>query len=317
MIVDTHVHVFTDDRKKYPQIRDTERAGNIPSITEIGQTEWPLTTVEILMKEMDAAGIDKATLVQAYFVYEYDNRYTIDATRAYPERFSSVVVLDPVDPKSPDELSRLVETQGVAGIRFMRGRLPESSLGKPETFPLWERIEQLKIPLHSLGHPEFPGLPFRGRLGDGEGDELRLKLCVFNAGRSENGVGVDHPPHGALADAEEPREVSELIGKAHDGGREPSRRADDFGVLQDSILQILDLAQHEGDPPLLLGELLTVFGAGIESGEARGLRLRYGPGARHVAYPLGRAGRGADRPALARGTGGPRIGPPEPVQEQS
>ena len=38
MIVDTHVHVFTDDRVKYPQIRDTARAGSIPSITQIGQT---------------------------------------------------------------------------------------------------------------------------------------------------------------------------------------------------------------------------------------------------------------------------------------
>jgi predicted TIM-barrel fold metal-dependent hydrolase len=147
MIVDTHVHVFTDDRKKYPQIRDTARAGSIPSITEIGQTEWPLTTAEILMQSMNEAGVDKATLVQAYFVYEYDNRYTIDATRAHPERFASVVVLDPMDPKSPDALSRMVETQDVAGIRFMRGRLPESSLGMPETMPLWERIQQLNIPL--------------------------------------------------------------------------------------------------------------------------------------------------------------------------
>jgi predicted TIM-barrel fold metal-dependent hydrolase len=147
MIVDTHVHVFTDDRKKYPQIRDTARAGSIPSITEIGQTEWPLTTAEILMQSMNEAGVDKATLVQAYFVYAYDNRYTIDATRAYPERFASVVVLDPMEPKSPDELSRMVESQDVAGIRFMRGRLPESSLGKPETMPLWERIQQLNIPL--------------------------------------------------------------------------------------------------------------------------------------------------------------------------
>lgn len=27
MIVDTHVHVFTDDRKNYPQLRDTARDG--------------------------------------------------------------------------------------------------------------------------------------------------------------------------------------------------------------------------------------------------------------------------------------------------
>jgi predicted TIM-barrel fold metal-dependent hydrolase len=147
MIVDTHVHVFTDDRKKYPQIRDTARAGAIPAITELGQTEWPLTTVEILMQAMNEAGVDKATLVQAYFVYEYDNSYTIDACLAHPDRFTAVVVLDPLDPKAPDELSRMVEKQSVTGIRFMRGRIPESSLGRPETFPLWERIEKLGIPV--------------------------------------------------------------------------------------------------------------------------------------------------------------------------
>ncbi len=147
IVVDTHVHVFTDDRKKYPQIRDTERAGSIPSITEIGQTEWPLTTVEVLIDEYKKAGVDKATLVQAYFVYEYDNRYTIDATNAHRDRFASVVVLDPLDPKAPDVLSEMVEKQNVSGIRFMRGRLPESSLGRPETYPLWARIEKLGIPL--------------------------------------------------------------------------------------------------------------------------------------------------------------------------
>ena len=147
MIVDTHVHVFTDDRQKYPQIRDTPRAGSIPTITEIGQTEWPLTTVEILNAAMNEAGVDKATLVQAYFVYEYDNSYTIDAAAAHPDRYTSVVVLDPMDPQSPDELSRMVEKQGVSGLRFMRGRLPESSLGKPATFPLWERMQALGVPL--------------------------------------------------------------------------------------------------------------------------------------------------------------------------
>ena len=147
MIVDTHVHVFTDDRKRYPQLRDTPRAGSIPSISEIGQTEWPVTTAETLISQMDEAGIGKAALVQAYFVYEYDNRYTVDAALAHPDRFIAVVVLDPMDPGSPDVLSRLVEEKAVTGIRFMRGRLPASSLGEPATFPLWERIQSLGIPL--------------------------------------------------------------------------------------------------------------------------------------------------------------------------
>lgn len=147
MIVDTHVHVFTDDRKKYPQIRDTPRAGAIPTITEIGQTEWPLTTTEILMKSMDEAGVDKATLVQAYFVYEYDNSYTVDSALKYPDRFTGIAVLDPMDAKAPDELTRLVKDKRVTGLRFMRGRLPASSLGEPATFPLWERMQSLGIPL--------------------------------------------------------------------------------------------------------------------------------------------------------------------------
>jgi predicted TIM-barrel fold metal-dependent hydrolase len=147
LIADTHVHVFTDDRERYPQIRDTARAGTIPTITEIGQTEWPLTTAERLIAQMDEAGVHVATLVQAYFVYEYDNRYAIDAAAAHPDRFTGVVVLDPMDPGSPDELSRMVESKHVSGIRFMRGRLPESALGKPQTFPLWARIQELRIPL--------------------------------------------------------------------------------------------------------------------------------------------------------------------------
>ena len=146
MIVDTHVHVVTNDRARYPRLADTPRAGSIPSIAEIGQTEWPLTTAEILIDEMDRAGVAKATLVQAYFVYEYDNRYVVDSAAAHPDRFVPIVTLDPIDPAAPDKLSALVE-QGARGIRFMRGRLPRCTLGEPETHGLWQRIAALRIPL--------------------------------------------------------------------------------------------------------------------------------------------------------------------------
>ena len=91
MIVDTHVHVFTADRKKYPQSRDTSRAGSIPSSSDSGQTEWPPTTVENLIAPTNEADVDKATLVQASFAYEYDNSYAIDAALAHPARFTAVV----------------------------------------------------------------------------------------------------------------------------------------------------------------------------------------------------------------------------------
>jgi len=146
MIVDTHVHVVTTDRTHYPRLADTPRAGSIPTIAEIGQTEWPDTTAEILLAEMDRAGVGKATLVQSYFLYEYDNSYAIDSANAHADRFVSVVTLDPTDPAAPDKLSALVE-QGAKGIRFMRGRLPRCTLGEPETHALWRRIASLTIPL--------------------------------------------------------------------------------------------------------------------------------------------------------------------------
>ena len=147
MIIDTHVHAFTDDRKNYPQVADTLRGGAIPEVTELGQDESPVTPVESLIRMMDDAGIAKATLVQAYYVYEYDNSYTMDLVGAHKDRFVAIPIVDPMDPAAPDELSRLVEEEGAVGVRYMRGRLPESALGKPETFPLWARLEQLAIPI--------------------------------------------------------------------------------------------------------------------------------------------------------------------------
>ena len=39
---------------------------------------------------MNEAGVDKATLLQASFAYEYDNSHAIDAALAHPERFTEV-----------------------------------------------------------------------------------------------------------------------------------------------------------------------------------------------------------------------------------
>jgi L-fuconolactonase len=134
MIVDTHVHVVTDDRSRYPQ-RDKPPA-------------WPPTTGEMLLKMMDTAGIDKAVLVQTYFTYGYDNSYMTDIATARPDRFTSVCVLDPLDPKAPDELEMLVTKRGVRGIRLMNDRAHNViSLDDPKTFPLWERIATLGIPV--------------------------------------------------------------------------------------------------------------------------------------------------------------------------
>jgi predicted TIM-barrel fold metal-dependent hydrolase len=146
MIVDTHVHVVSDDRKTYPQVADGAHGADAPSVRDIGQPEWPPLTGEQLVADMDACGIDRALLVQTYFTYHFDNRYMIDCARRWPGRFESVCVIDQLAPGAPDLLSELVERQGVRGLRMMGARGP-GALKDKRSFPLWERAERLRIPI--------------------------------------------------------------------------------------------------------------------------------------------------------------------------
>jgi predicted TIM-barrel fold metal-dependent hydrolase len=146
MIVDTHVHVVSDDRKAYPQVSDGAHGAGAPSVRDIGQPEWPPLTGEQLVAMMDENGIDRALLVQTYFTYHFDNRYMVDCARRWPERFQSVCVIDQLAPDAPDVLSALVETHDVRGLRMMGARGP-GALKDPRTFPLWARAEQLRIPI--------------------------------------------------------------------------------------------------------------------------------------------------------------------------
>jgi L-fuconolactonase len=146
MIVDTHVHVVSDDRKKYPQVKDGAHRASAPSVNDIGQPEWPPLTGESLVAMMDACRIDRAILVQTYFTYHFDNTYMIDCVAAHPGRFESVCVIDQLAPGAADLLSELVETHDVRGLRMMGAR-GEHALADPRSFPLWQRAAQHKIPI--------------------------------------------------------------------------------------------------------------------------------------------------------------------------
>jgi predicted TIM-barrel fold metal-dependent hydrolase len=146
MIVDTHVHVVSDDRKRYPQITDTDLASSAPTVADIGQPEWPALTVESLLATMDECRIDRALLVQTYFTYHFDNSYMIDCALRHPDRFLSVCVIDQLAPGAPDLLTELVEKRGVRGLRMMGARGP-GALADPRSFPLWERAQSLGIPI--------------------------------------------------------------------------------------------------------------------------------------------------------------------------
>jgi len=134
MIVDTHVHVISDDQRKYP------RRANPP--------EWVTdTSGEMLLSLNHEAGIDKTVLVQGYGPYEYDNSYAADCGRAKPDRFTTVVIVDQRQPDAPERLNYWVKERGARGLRLITSTEPETSLDDPRTFPLWQSAAALGIPI--------------------------------------------------------------------------------------------------------------------------------------------------------------------------
>jgi L-fuconolactonase len=84
--VDTQVHVVSLDKARYPL--------DPPAMDVPRWFERHGRTVEGLLEEMDAVGMDRAVLVQGFSAYQYDNRYTADSAAAYPDRFASACIVD-------------------------------------------------------------------------------------------------------------------------------------------------------------------------------------------------------------------------------
>jgi L-fuconolactonase len=137
VVIDTHVHVISPDQCKYP--RTLAKA----------HTEWVRdTSAEHMLEQMDAAGVDRAILVQAYGAYEYDNNYAADAALAYSGRFVSVAIVDPIRDDAAGWLNYWVTERGMRGVRLFVMTDPEGYwLDDPRTFPLWETAESLRIPI--------------------------------------------------------------------------------------------------------------------------------------------------------------------------
>lgn len=141
MIVDTHVHVVSDDKVRHPLAP--------------GATGWSTEVtnpVEALIAEMDAAGVDRATLVQPVGTYALDNSYQADSARRFPGRTVSVGILDPVAPDAADKLTYWVTERGMQGMRLVS----QADADDPRGDALWARAQELGIPLSLSGggHPE-------------------------------------------------------------------------------------------------------------------------------------------------------------------
>jgi L-fuconolactonase len=135
VIVDTHVHVISEDQTRYPR-----RTGPLP--------EWVQDlSADTLLKLNRDAGIDRTILVQGYGPYLFDNSYAADCAVAHRDQFASVCIVDQNAPDATDQLAYWVQERGVRGLRLFTIEEPEPLIDDPRTFPLWERATELAIPV--------------------------------------------------------------------------------------------------------------------------------------------------------------------------
>ncbi|MBI2191890.1 MAG: amidohydrolase [Planctomycetes bacterium] len=149
MIVDSHVHT--------------------------GLTKY--VPVEVLVAQMDAAGIDKAVLVQ--YMGQYDNRYQQEACQRYPGRFAPWGLVDTTLSDATEKIRVAVFQHQMVGFRVpVTARSPEANpyalwetlqelgvavsltgtrdaFAAPETAELVRRHPGLKMRIEHLGHPRF------------------------------------------------------------------------------------------------------------------------------------------------------------------
>ena len=109
-IIDTHVHVVSDDTARYPR-----------QINASATHSWWAGVdcdTAALRRTMDAHGIATALAVQAVGVYAYDNAYLLDEVASGSGRVVGVVAVDADANGAAEEIEQLSLATGVVGIRL-------------------------------------------------------------------------------------------------------------------------------------------------------------------------------------------------------
>ena len=187
MIIDTHTHVVSSDKVRHP--------------LDPGARGWSIEVsndVEDLIAEMDAAGVECATLVQPNGTYGLDNSYQCDSAQQYAPRTVSVGILDPAAHDAADKLSFWVNERGMLGVRLQSQAEPDD----PLCDPLWERAAALGIPISIGGggqpdkvdgmrnvgarHPNVLFAPDHFAGWSGAGDKEAMTLALEELARLPN-----------------------------------------------------------------------------------------------------------------------------------
>jgi len=120
--IDAHVHVWTNDFRKYP-LGDGYRPEQMTP-----QTYLP----EDILRVARPSGVRRIVLIQMSY-YRFDNSYMLEVIRRQPDVFRGVAVVD-WNASAPDETMKRLAKLGVRGFRIYPGAASPSNWLDSEGF---------------------------------------------------------------------------------------------------------------------------------------------------------------------------------------
>jgi hypothetical protein len=153
MIIDAHSHIF-------PEVRGQTAAGPTHGLgygrIAVGDAEIQLLppygertvfTPDMLLANMDWAGVDKVVLLQGPF-YGECNQYALGALSGHPDRLIGAAYFDPWEPESCETFETIVASKGFRAVKLecseatgLCGIHPEAKLDTADIAWLWDELE--------------------------------------------------------------------------------------------------------------------------------------------------------------------------------
>lgn len=146
--IDAHVHVWSDDRGRYPRAA--------------GQRDYPPArfTPEDFLAHALPNGVTRAVLVQMSF-YRYDHSYLLQSMAAHPGTFSGIGIVD-ADGADPAAAMIGLAGKGIRGFRISPGAAPRTWLDGSGMTAMWRCANLRRLAMCPLISPE--ALPGIGRM---------------------------------------------------------------------------------------------------------------------------------------------------------
>lgn len=148
-ISDLHTHIISPDTAKYP-----------PSPLGGARSTWSAqrpASLDQLLRALDEAGVDKATVVQAATMYGFDNSYVADSLAGHEDRLIGVCSIDLLAEDALSQIDYWFGERNFAGVRIRAadGTTPvpnAAGLDDPRLEPAWSRFEADRIPVSIQMH---------------------------------------------------------------------------------------------------------------------------------------------------------------------